>query len=337
MEVTVTKLPQSKVEVKGTVPAASFDSYVARATKSFVAHAELDGFRKGKAPEKLVIERVGEDKIMHEAAELAMKDEWPKILEEHKIEAIGPAEFHITKIARGNDLGWQAIVHIMPEVTLPDWRALAAEANKKREKKDIEVTDKEVDNTLAYIQKVRTEEGKTPPPLDDAYAQSLGNFSTLEALKNNIREGIQKEKEQKALDEHRGTLASIIAEASTIELPDILVREEQEKMIAEMKHNIESMGLSWNDYLSRLKKTEPEIRDGYAKDAERRVKVALTLSEIAKAENLESTDAEITERVDTILRPYSPEEKNQIDRSRVTIYAKGVIRNEKVLKLLESC
>ncbi|MEK7649620.1 MAG: trigger factor [Patescibacteria group bacterium] len=335
MSTTVTKIEGSRVEVKGVIDTHVFDSYILKTTTRVVADAELDGFRKGKAPEKMVVDKIGEEKILQESAEAALQNEWPKVLEEQKIEAIGPAEFHITKLARGNPLEWTARVAVMPDITLPDFRKIAHEINSKKETLTLEVTEKEITDTLNYIQRVRTPEGQTPPPLDDAYAQSLGNFATLAALQDNIKQGILEEKNGKARDAHRMLLIEEVAKAATVEIPDIMIDAEQTKMLDELRHSIEEMGLVWDEYLAHLKKPEAEIRTGFKEDAARRVRVSLTLREIARTEATEATADEVARRVEVMLRPYEEKDRAQIDRGRVEEYAKGVLRNEKVIELLE--
>ena len=63
-----------------------------------------------------------------------------------------------------------------------------------------------------------------------------------------------------------------IAEASTIEIPEILVEAEKEKMILELKAGIENTGMKWEDYLKHIKKTEEELKKDWEKDAIKRVK-----------------------------------------------------------------
>ncbi len=335
MSITVTKIENSRVEVKGSIDTHIFDSHIVKTTVRAVADAELDGFRRGKAPEKMVVNKIGEEKILQQSAEAALQAEWPKVLDEQKIEAIGPAEFHITKLARGNPLEWTARVAVMPELTLPDFRKIAHEINSKKETPTIEVTEKELADTLAYIQRVRMPADAALPPLDDAYAQSLGNFPTLDALKNNIKQGILEEKNSKARDAHRMKLIEEIAKAATVEIPEIMVDAEQTKMLGELRNSIEEMGLVWSEYLAHLKKPETEICAGFHEDATRRVRVSLTLREIARAEATEATPDEITKRVEAMLRPYEEKDRAEIDRGRIEEYAKNVLRNEKVIELLE--
>lgn len=334
MNTTISKLPDSKVEITGELDAAIFDDYIKKATQKFVAAAEIDGFRKGKAPEKLVIEHVGEDKILHEAAELALQTEWPKILKENGIEAIGPAEFHILKIARGNTLSWKATVAVIPELVLPDYKAIALKVNAGRVTDPIEVTDKEIDETVEYIHRSRAQ-GKEPAPIDDVFAQSLGNFPTLAALKENIRDGIRLEKEAKRAEEHRNKLATEIAEAAKVEVPNVIIEGEKQKMLRELQANITEMGLEWPAYLEHMKTTEDDLKKGWQKDAERRVRIGFALHEISKKENIEPTLDEINGRLERLLAPYSEDEVKKIDSVAARDYAVSILRNEKVLKFLE--
>ncbi len=339
MNVSVSKLEGSRVEIRGEISAEEFVKAVSDATARLVAASEIEGFRRGKAPEKLVIEKVGEQKLLNEAAEEALRRVWPKVLAEQKIEAIGPAEFHITKIARGNPLGWVARVAVLPEIMLHDWRDIARDINKKRDAAPPEVTDKEVDDTLAYIQRARLKEGDPPaggpPPLDDAYAQTLGNFPTLLALKENIRDGIRIEKEEKAQEAHRARLSEAVAEKATVEIPSVMIEAERARMLRELRISIEDMGLKWQDYLAHLKKTEEELVSSWTQNAEKRVRVGMALREIARAENVEPKEAEIAERASRMLAPYTEDERKNIDQKEVRDYAKGVLRNEKALDLLE--
>ena len=335
MNITVKELPSSRVEVSGELEAKRFDEYIAKTTRDFVAESELAGFRKGKAPEKMVLEHVGETNLLQTSAENALKELWPSVLEDNHIEAIGPAEFHLLKLARGNNLVWQAAITVLPKVGLPDYRDIAKKINAKKENAPVEVLSKEVDETLAYIQKARTPEEATPPPLDDAYAKAVGNFPSLEALKDSIRDGIRSEKEEKGKEAHRLKIIDEIANAALIDIPSLMIDAEREKMLHELKGSIADMGLKWEDYLLHLKKTESDLKKEWGDAARRRVRTGLALREIARKENINPADEEIQAQVERILRPYSDDDRKNIDQSRVKDYAYGIVRNEKVLQLLE--
>ncbi len=117
---------------------------------------------------------------------------------------------------------------------------------------------------------------------------------------------------------------------SQMEIPEVLVEAEKEKMLGELKSSIEDMGLSWPDYLGHLKKNEDELRKDWQSDALRRIKYGLILRELAEKENIQVSPEEVESDVTSILK-HSPD----FDREYLRGYTYGIIRNEKVLKFLE--
>src|SRR3989338_6780519 len=107
MQTNITKLPKSEVEIEGELEAEIFDSYYRQALEKIGARAEIDGFRKGHIPENILMSKIPEMHILDEMAEMAISEHYPKIIEEHKIDAIGRPEVAITKIARKNPLGFK--------------------------------------------------------------------------------------------------------------------------------------------------------------------------------------------------------------------------------------
>ena len=136
MRVKVNKLPKSEVEIEGELPVEIFESYFAPALKKLGGDLEVPGFRKGKAPENILLANLGEMKILEEMAALAFGEHYPKILEENKIEAIGRPEISITKLARKNPLGFKIKTAVLPEVKLPDYKKIAKKAKEESPEKD---------------------------------------------------------------------------------------------------------------------------------------------------------------------------------------------------------
>src|SRR5439155_1091666 len=103
--------------------------------------------RKGNVPEAIIIQKVGDLAILEEAAEIALSEEYPNILNEHKIEAIGRPEINITKIGLGNPLEFKIKTALLPEVKLGDYRS-ASSADSPKRRENLEVTDEEVDEVI---------------------------------------------------------------------------------------------------------------------------------------------------------------------------------------------
>ena len=186
--------------------------------------------------------------------------------------------------------------------------------------------------------KMRLVQEKELPKIDDEFAKSLGNFEDLAAFKKNLSEGIELEQQNKSKEKWRAEAIEKIAAESQIDVPDVLVDQEIEKMMAEFEQNIAAMGLQLETYLENIKKSKSEISKGWKETAQKRVKAALVLKEIAKAEEIDVPSKEVEEEMNKVLAYYKSVgnmEKN-VDMERLYSYAKGILANEKVFELLES-
>ena len=174
------------------------------------------------------------------------------------------------------------------------------------------------------------------PPLDDAFAQSLGKFENMEAIKTNIKEGLQKEKEEAQKEAYHKKLAEEIAARSGIEIGDLAVAQEVESMIHEFKHNVEEHGFDFDTYCINIKKTRDDLKKDFTTQAEIRLKVMFALVAIAEKENIAPLEEEVEERFQRVARQRAMEghavENNELLRRNVF----GIIQNEKVFALLES-
>lgn len=181
------------------------------------------------------------------------------------------------------------------------------------------------------------EERILPEP-DDLFAKSVGKFETLAELRKNIKEGLEEEKAIKENNRIRIAIADAIAEKTSIELPNVLVQNELEKMFLELRNNIESMGMDYGGYLTHLKKTEEQLKTEWRADAIRRVKIALILRKIGELKSIDPTTEEVDEEVKRVLSRFKSREdaEKEIDPEALQNYARGVARNEKVFQWLES-
>lgn len=139
----------SQVKITGEISFSELQKYRSSAIKALGKNLKIDGFRPGHLPESVIVQKVGEMVILTEMAERAISSAYPKIVEENKLEVIGYPQIQITKIADNNPLGFTAVVAVLPEIVLPDYKKLAGTINK--EKSDILVTDEEVEKQVNDI------------------------------------------------------------------------------------------------------------------------------------------------------------------------------------------
>ncbi len=134
-------LPGSKVEIAGEISAGDFMNCKDRAVKDISGEIKIDGFRPGSAPEKILLEKIGEPAILERMVIVALQKEYPKIIAEHKIKAIGRPEIVIAKITKDNPLAYKIKTSVMPEIELPDYKKITKEVSGAGDKR-LEILNK---------------------------------------------------------------------------------------------------------------------------------------------------------------------------------------------------
>jgi len=333
-------LEKSKIEIIIELNNEDLLPFKNKALEELGSKLILPGYRQGKAPLSLVANHVSIIEVYEKTAVFALEKFYPQIIENNKIEAIGQPMINITKLIPESLAEFKVEVAILPHLELPDYKKIAK--NKQRNKKEVSIEEKEIEEALSWLQKTRqtinpeTKE-KIIPPLDDKFAQSLGKFKNLEELKQNIRNSLKIEKQAKEKEQWRlGVIEEIISQMKG-EIPDLLIQAEQEKMLDELKIQLSEMQLKFEDYLKQIKKTEEELRIELQPLVLKRVKMALILKEIGQLEKIEVKNEEIEAKIQDILSHLpDPNLKNKINLEELKIFASGLIRNEKVFELLES-
>lgn len=175
------------------------------------------------------------------------------------------------------------------------------------------------------------------PAFDDAFATTLG-FKTAGDLEVKLRENLQAEKAEQERQRQDRAVLELIAEKSTFsEIGDLLINQEIEKMMHELRIWVSENGMEFNDYLTSVGKTVPQLKLDFAPQALMRIKVALILEEVAKKENITVDATELDTEIDRIAssvgkdpsvreRVFSPEYRDRIENQ---------IRNRKTIELLK--
>lgn len=346
---TVNKLEKSRVEIKASIPAATFDSYKSKALESIAKVVKIDGFRPGHVPANVVEKHVGDTAVLDEMAQLAISDAYPTLLVENKVDAIGRPGIAITKMAPGNDLEFTITTAVMPTINLADYKKIAQGVNAQNA--EITVAESEIDSALLELRQMRAhnemhEQGiehhdhdhtkideKDLPELTDEFVKTLGKFEGIEDFKTKLRENLKKEKEAREVEKKRVALIDGIIAESTIDLPDMLVDFELDKMMQQFAHDISMMGMTMEDYLKRIEKTEAQLKTEWYENASKRAKMQLILDEIATKEKLAPTEEEVTTEKNKILDMYK--DHKDVSEDRVHAYVVQILTNAKAFEYLE--
>ena len=102
------------------------------------------------------------------------------------------------------------------------------------------------------------------PELDDDFAKDVSEFDTLEELKKNETEKLVKSKKERAENMMKDAALKAVYDANDIEVPKILVKEEIDNTITQMKQKLMQQGVKWNTYLGYIKKRRERYQTGSA-------------------------------------------------------------------------
>lgn len=188
-----------------------------------------------------------------------------------------------------------------------------------------------------FVVKLKSVEERMLPTIDDAFVKGLGRFETLAALKESLETGMLAEKQQARRDEWRGAILDTVVAAATLEYPAVLVAEELERMIRQLEGQVSMMGLTWEQYLSQVKKTEEELQTEWAPQAKKRIAAELVLQKIAADQDITVESADIEAEMNKIFQHYKSHkdiEKN-LDMGRLYTSVQGRLVNERTLEYLE--
>lgn len=191
---------------------------------------------------------------------------------------------------------------------------------------------------LDFSTTMKVVQDQVKPEVNDEFAKGLGNFSSLEALRASIKDGMMQEKTEKERERIRILMIEEIAKKATAEIPPVLIETEITKMLDELHAGITDMGMKWEDYLMQIKKTPEELAKGWRGDADKRVKIALSLRAIGEKEHITVGKEEIESRANQFLARFksSGEAGKNVDQEELREYTRGVLKNEKVFELLET-
>ena len=176
MKSTIEKLSSNKVKLYIEVEAEKFEEGMKKAYKKMVGRFNIPGFRKGKAPRKIIENYYGGEEIFYdEALQAIFPEVYGEAIAEHNVQPVDRPDLNVTEIGTGKVLKMECEVFVRPEVTLGGYKAI------KVEKEEVTVSD---DDVMAEITRIRERNARfvevtdRPAKLDDQvninYAGFLG-------------------------------------------------------------------------------------------------------------------------------------------------------------------
>ncbi|WP_044736397.1 trigger factor [Geobacillus kaustophilus] len=153
--------------------------------------------------------------------------------------------------------------------------------------------------------KVHEVKAKQLPALDDEFAKDVDEeVETLDELKAKIRARLEEAKKNEAETALRNAVVEKAAANAEMDIPEVMIKNETDRMLREFDQRLQMQGLNLQLYYQFSGQDEAALREQMREDAEKRVRAALTLEAIAKAENIEVTDEEVNEELEKMAEAY---------------------------------
>jgi trigger factor len=394
MNVTSTKVETNVIELKVEVSADRVDKAIQKAYKKVSRDIALPGFRKGKAPRRLLESRFGVEIFYDDAIDFLLNETYPEAVQESGIDPIDQPEITEANIEQGQPFTYTAKVVVKPEVVLGQYTGIEAskeveviteekvdeELLKMREKhsrlesvedaaqdgdsvvidyegfvdevafaggaaenymlelgsnsfipgyeeqlvgatagSDVEVKvtfpDPYQSEDLAgkeAIFKVHVHEvkRKVVPELDNDFVLEVSEFETVEDLRNDVMQKMEENAKYQADMSFRNEVLGKVVDASETEIPDVMIESEIDAIINESSRNLQSYGISVEQYMEMIGKSMEEYRQEMRSEAERRVKTDLVLEKIVKTENIELNEEQFEARIEDMAKAYNQKVKD---------------------------
>ncbi len=424
MSSEIIKKEDTKITLKVVVESAKFEEAINKVYNKMKPKFNIQGFRKGKAPRKIIERHYGVEIFYEDAIEIVFPEAYEAALDKHDIEAIDHPEIDIDTIAKGEDVVFTVIVEIMPDFKVADYKGI--EVEKKEYNVQEEDVEKELDTLVqknarmiaiedraikeddmviidykGMIDGVAFDGGtaerqsltigsgqfipgfeeqlvgkgigeevnvkvafpedyhgedlagkdavfevviheikeKELPVLDDEFAKDVSEFDTLEELKNDIKNSLEKDAKNRAEQELKNSIIEKVVDNTDLDVPNALIERQISNMLMDFEYRLQSQGLNLEYYFQVSGTSEEDLRAQMKVDALTTVKNDLILREIALKENIVATDEELNEQLKEMAKQYSQDfetMKSNLREQDLKAIKEGIVIRKTVDFLVEN-
>ena len=184
----------------------------------------------------------------------------------------------------------------------------------KGEEKDINVkfpddyhSDELKGQPVVFKVKVNEIKQTIIPELNKDFFEDLGieGVDTKEKLEHHVEEHIFAHKDHHAEEHYIDDLLEAAAKNTKIDIPDAMIKEEQDRMLKQYEENLMMQGVTLKQFYEFTKSDETALREQMKEEATKRVTYRLMLEEIAKAEKIEVSEEEANKEAEELANRYS--------------------------------
>ncbi|MBU1000329.1 hypothetical protein KKE78_02970 [Patescibacteria group bacterium] len=362
----ITKHQKSIVEVAIIVPWADLQSTWDQTLQEMAVDIELPGFRKGTAPLPMVEQNLG-IKLQDEVLKKAMPNFLIQALKGTDVIPIDYPKYDLQSFVKGTQFQFKATITNRPAITVGNYKTIKVTRSIPKPVTDEDV-NKSVDglrnrwkgkqtpvnaqpavaepqNNKSQAGSISFQPGQTQAQVstngqtiegqantsDDVFAKAMG-ATTFADLKDKIRKDLESNVSYNNELDYEEAILQEVEKMTTVELPDILIQDELNRMLVSLQRRVADMGLLLPDYLKSQGKSLEEIKSEWKVKAEKNVKMELGLAEIARQEGITISDEQMQAEIDKIK---DEKIKAQFKAQEPRLHLRHALRQTKTLDLLK--
>ena len=155
------------------------------------------------------------------------------------------------------------------------------------------------------------------PALNDEFAKSVSEFETFDALRDDIRRGLQSQMEQESRRSYQDSVLKEIVALSTFEIPPAMIRRELDRMLHNFGHMLEQQRVTLDQYVKLTGKSADDLREEFRPQAEGTLRSFLALREIAERESIVVGPEDIGTEVGRMLATVTDPKRLQAARTQL--------------------
>ncbi|MFQ5928310.1 MAG: trigger factor [Acidobacteriota bacterium] len=186
---------------------------------------------------------------------------------------------------------------------------------------------------VLFSVKVTDIKHKELPELDDDFAKDLGDYETLQELRERLKGQLTAQRERNRENDLKNRLLEQLIDGTSFEVPDVLVEDQTDSMIRNLAYQMASEGVD----PAKANVNWVKVRADFRPEAEKRVRANMVLSEIGHRENVEVTSEELENELERMADSMDqPKEKvrQYFQQKNRMEGLKGQLVREKGLKML---
>lgn len=346
----IVKQPKSLVEITITVPWAELEGKWNETLTRLGLEVEIPGFRKGSAPANMVEAQLG-PKLQDEFLKVVSPEFLIEVLKGSDIVPIDYPKYDVIKFTKGTDLQYKASVTNRPTITIGNYKVIQVTkpAPKATGEEEVNKVIDDLFNKWKSRQSLSSSrqasgqdsaaggtisfQGETAPAKpDDSFAKTMGVMN-LSDLKTKIRKDLEDHASYNNELDFEEAILQEVEKLTQVELPDILIEDELNRMLVSLQRRVADMGLLLEDYLKNQNKTLEQLKQEWRAQAEKNVRMELGLAEIARMENVSVSDSELQAEIDKI---QDERVKRQFEVEEPRLHLRHALRQTRTLNLLKT-